>query len=52
MCAALNQFFTPRHEDKEAKLPQKICASLEKNNDLLILCFYNCALEGRSQGES
>ena len=29
--AALNQFFTRRHEDEKAKLPQKICVSLAKN---------------------
>ena len=35
--ATLNQFFTQRHEDQEAKLPQKIWAFLEK---IMIYYFY------------
>ena len=30
MLRVLNKFFTTRHEDEEAKLPQKIWAFLEK----------------------
>ena len=41
MCAALNQFFTLRHESEEAKLQRKPWA-LKKNIDLLFLRFYNC----------
>ena len=36
MCAALNQIFTRRHEDEEAKLPRKIWAFLEK---MLYYCY-------------
>ena len=41
MRAALNQFFTRRHEDEEAKIPQKISVFLAKNNDCLVLRLYN-----------
>ena len=52
MRAAFNQFFTRRQEDKEAKLPRKIWAFLEKNNDLLFLRFYNCRpFEGGHRGK-
>ena len=37
MRAALNQFFSKGHEDKEAKLPRKIWAFLEK---IMIYYFY------------
>ena len=43
MRAAVNEFFTRRHWDEE-KLPWKIWALFEKNNDLLFLRFYNCEL--------
>ena len=49
MRAALNQFFTRRHEDEEAKLSEQIWKLLETNNDLLflgLLNFYVCFLRG------
>ena len=47
MPGILNNFFTPRHSDKEAKLPLRIWA-LKKINGLLFFRFYNC---GPFEGE-
>ena len=49
MHAALNQFFTRRHEDDEAKLSRKF--GHFRKNDFLYLRFYNCEpFEGESSG--
>ena len=52
MLAAVNQFFTRHHSNKEKKVPRKVWAFLEKNNDLLFSHFYNFKpFEGRALGK-
>ena len=49
MPGILNKFFSPCHQDKEAKLLQKIWAFLEKIYGLLFFHFYICGpFEGGS----